>query len=169
MSIKDYTEEQRQEVAMIEVADELLKQGNKPVDYHTLLKQIGDVKGMTDEQLTNRISHLYTEMSMDGRFVNLGDNRWGLRSWYPFDQTEEELSQTATKERKKKAKEKEDKEDTFGDEGEDFDEFEDLEDELDELANEEDSDFEDLDEGEEFSDELDDTDVDEEDESDEEN
>ncbi|UTR16286.1 DNA-directed RNA polymerase subunit delta [Salipaludibacillus sp. LMS25] len=149
MSIKDYSNEQLHEISMLEIAYELLSEEKKPIDYHALLKQVGDVKDMTEEQLNKRISHLYTEMSIDGRFVNIGDSRWGLRSWYPFDQTEEELSQTATKERKRKAKE--DEED-YLDDTEDFDHFEDLEDELDELANEEDTDFDDLDEEDKFDD-----------------
>lgn len=166
MGIKDYTKEQIHELSMIEVAHELLFEQKKPEEYHSLLKRVGDVKSLGDEQLTNRISHLYTEMSVDGRFVNLGDNRWGLRSWYPFDQTEEELSQAATKARKKRAKEKEEEDDLEDDGFDEIDEFEDLEDELDELANEEDTDFDELDDSEEdFTDNVDeDKDVDEEEE-----
>ncbi|PYZ92469.1 DNA-directed RNA polymerase subunit delta [Salipaludibacillus keqinensis] len=155
MGIKDYTEEQLHEISMIEVAYELLEEQKKPAEYHALLKRVGDVKKLPDEQLTSRISHLYTEMSIDGRFVNLGDNSWGLRSWYPFDQTEEELSQAATKARKKRAKEKEEEDDRFDEDPEDYDAFEDLEDELDELANEEDTDFEDLDEDDDYADSVD--------------
>ncbi|SES19160.1 DNA-directed RNA polymerase subunit delta [Salipaludibacillus aurantiacus] len=155
MSLKDFTEEQLQETSMIEIANELLTEQNNPIEYHSLLKQVGEAKGLSDEQLTNRISHLYTEMSMDGRFVNLGDNRWGLRSWYPFDQTEEDLSQEATKARKKRAKEKEEEEGFYDDLSEDFDEFEDLEDELDDLANEEDTDFDEV-EDDDFTDTNDD-------------
>ncbi len=144
MKLKDYSEEKISETSMIEVAHAILDEQKKPAEYHALLKRVGEVKGLADDQLTRRISHLYTEMSIDGRFVNLGDNSWGLRSWYPFDQTEEELSQAASKARKKKAKEKED-EDAFDEDPEDYDEFEDLEDELDDLANEEDTDFDELD------------------------
>ncbi|MDQ0257380.1 DNA-directed RNA polymerase subunit delta [Evansella vedderi] len=158
MSIKQYSESQLQEMAMLEIAYEILAESNKtPADYHSLLKEVAAAKGMSEEAVKERIAHLYTEMSMDGRFVNIGDNRWGLRSWYPFDKTEEELSQ-ANKTRKKKRSEDDDDDDFFDDEEEDFDEFEDLEDELDEIANEEDEDFEtdddeDLDE-EEFDDDI---------------
>ncbi|WP_280770489.1 DNA-directed RNA polymerase subunit delta [Salipaludibacillus daqingensis] len=152
MKLKDYSEEQVLEVSMLEVAYAILEEQKKPEEYHSLLKRVGGFKGLADEQLTSRISHLYTEMSVDGRFVNLGDNSWGLRSWYPFDQTEEELSQAASKARKKRAKDKED-EDKFDEDPEDFDEFEDLEDELDDLANEEDTDYDELDD-EEFPDTI---------------
>ncbi|WP_096185902.1 DNA-directed RNA polymerase subunit delta [Evansella halocellulosilytica] len=150
MSIKQYTEAQLKEIAMIEIAYDLLKEHKTPYNYHTLLKQVADVKGLSEEHVKERIAHLYTEMSMDGRFVNVGDNNWALRAWYPFDQTEEELSQTNRARKKKRDEEEE----AFDDE-EDFDEFEDLEDELDELANEEDSDFDDEVEGDDFDEDLD--------------
>ncbi|RKL67974.1 DNA-directed RNA polymerase subunit delta [Salipaludibacillus neizhouensis] len=149
MSIKDYTEEQISEMSMLEVGYELLAEQKSPEEYHGLLKRVGDIKNLNDELLTNRISHLYTEMSVDGRFVNIGDNRWGLRSWYPFDQTEEELSQAATKARKKRAKDKEEEDDHFDEDAIEVDEFEDLEDELDDLANEDDTDFDELDDDDE--------------------
>jgi DNA-directed RNA polymerase subunit delta len=152
MKLKDYSEEQISETSMLEVSYAILDEQKKPAEYHALLQRVGQVKGLADDQLTRRISHFYTEMSIDGRFVNLGDNSWGLRSWYPFDQTEEELSQAASKARKKKAKDKED-EDAFDEDPEDYDEFEDLEDELDDLANEEDTDFDELD-NDEFPDSI---------------
>lgn len=138
MSIKDYTVAELKEISMLDIAYEILLDLKEPVDYYTLLKQVADAKGLTEEKTTQRIAHLYTEMSVDGRFVNAGDNRWGLRSWFPFDQTEEELSQENKTRKKKRAEEE--KEEGFDEDEEDFDEFEDLEDELDELANEEDED-----------------------------
>ncbi|WP_147802719.1 DNA-directed RNA polymerase subunit delta [Alkalicoccus halolimnae] len=143
MSLKDYTEEQLKEISMLDVTFELLDEKNSPEDYGVLIDQVGEIQGLSQERKHERIAHLYTQMSLDGRFVNLGDNRWALRSWYPFEQTEEELSQMMPKKRKA-AKEEE----GFDDELEEYDEFEDIEDELDELANEEDTDTDELDEDE---------------------
>ncbi|WP_096437669.1 DNA-directed RNA polymerase subunit delta [Alteribacter populi] len=145
MSLKQYDETQLKELSMLEIAYEILKGKKSPAEYHDMLKEVSEAKKLSDEELKERIANLYTEMSLDGRFVNLGDNKWGLRAWYPFDQTEEELSQT-NKPRKKKARAAKEEE-GFDEEDieEDFDEFEDLEDELDELANEEDEDFDDED------------------------
>ncbi|QKS72789.1 DNA-directed RNA polymerase subunit delta [Paenalkalicoccus suaedae] len=163
MSLKDYTKEQLAEISMLDIAYELLVEQNSPADYQALLSRIAELRDMTETQIQERISHLYTQMSIDGRFVNLGENRWGLRSWYPFDQTEEELSQTMPKKKKARAEEDEEVVDEF--EVEDIDEFEDLEDELDDLANEEDTDFDELDEDEEeeYDEEDEDEDDDEED------
>lgn len=158
MSLKDYTEEQLKEIAMIDVAFELLTEQNSPEDYSSLLSQVAEIQGLSQKRKEERIAHLYTQMSLDGRFVNLGDNRWALRSWYPFEQTEEELSQMMPNRRKAE------KEEGFDDELEEVDEFEDIEDELDELANEEDTDLDEVDE-EDFGDET--PEIDEESETDE--
>ncbi len=125
---------------MIEVTFELLTEKNSPEDYGVLINRVAEIQGLTEERKQERIAHLYTQMSLDGRFVNLGDNRWALRSWYPFEQTEEELSQMMPKKRKADAEE------ALEDELEEYDEFEDIEDELDELANEEDADVDESDE-----------------------
>ncbi|RNA67844.1 DNA-directed RNA polymerase subunit delta [Alteribacter keqinensis] len=166
MSFKQYNDTQLKELSMLEIAYELLKEKKGSEEYHVLLKQVAGMKEISDADLKDRIANLYTEMSLDGRFVNLGDNKWGLRSWYPFDQTEEELSQTNKPKKKKLRASADEDDDIFGDHEEDFDEFEDLEDELDELANEEDEDFEDLDEEDEFDGEEDEEDLDSEDEED---
>ncbi|MDG5787352.1 DNA-directed RNA polymerase subunit delta [Evansella sp. AB-P1] len=163
MSIKQYTELQLKETSMIELAYDLLLETNNPINYHSLLKDVAGKKGMTEEAMKNRIANLYAEMSMDGRFVNLGDNQWGLRSWFPFDKTEEELSQTNKPRKKKRKDEDEEEEEIYlEDETEDFDEFEDLEDELDELANEEDEDEDFDEEDEDLDEDLDEIDEDEE-------
>lgn len=156
MKYANYTDDEIREVAMLDIAHETLRENGNTMNYHDLLKKVAEMKGMTEEQSSKRIAHLYTEMSLDGRFVNLGNSNWGLRTWYPFDQTEEDMSHDAMKERKQRAKDKAEDEDVFEDDDlGDFDEFENLEDELDTLASEEDTDFDELDDdNESFPDEV---------------
>lgn len=148
LSLKGYSPEEIKEMSMVEVAYELMVDTKQPFTYGDLVSQVAEIKEMSKEEVMERISYLYTDLNIDGRFISLGENRWGLRSWYPFEQADEEVTQTV---RRKKAKVVED-EDEFVDEDDDLvDEYEDLEDELDELASEEDSleeenvDFDDLD------------------------
>ncbi|TXF92772.1 DNA-directed RNA polymerase subunit delta, partial [Lactobacillus delbrueckii subsp. bulgaricus] len=54
-------------------------------------------------ELGDRIAQFYTDLNIDGRFLALSDQTWGLRSWYPYDQLDEE-TQPTVKAKKKKAK-----------------------------------------------------------------
>ncbi|BAB07512.1 DNA-directed RNA polymerase subunit delta [Halalkalibacterium halodurans] len=155
MKLAELSKEEIQELSMVEVAYLVMKETKEPFNYQDLLKKVAELKGMSEEQMLDRIGYLYTDLNIDGRFVTLGDNRWGLRSWYPLEQVEEEITGPTKKKAKAKAEEEVDELDenieVFDDE------FEDLEDELDELAESEDSDEEDeeFDEGDDI-DELDD-------------
>lgn len=148
---------------MLEIAYEIMKEKKQSIPYMDLLKQVAELKGMSEQELQNRIAYLYTDLNIDGRFVSLADGSWGLRTWYPLDQIEEELIQTQKTSARKR------KEDLYDDEDEDLldedyddydDEYEDLEDELDDITNEdeEDTDADDFDD----EDEIDDFDDDEE-------
>ncbi|MFC0561118.1 DNA-directed RNA polymerase subunit delta [Halalkalibacter alkalisediminis] len=153
MSLQAMDQEELLEMSMVEIAYEIMKESKQPFDYYDLVKQVAAMKQMSEEQLNERIAYLYTDMNIDGRFHSLGDNRWGLKSWYPLEQSEEEI--TTPVKPKKKAKAELDDVDTLDDDFEDYeDEYEDLEDELDELSNDED----DLDEDEDDFDDKEDLD-----------
>lgn len=145
MTLNEYTPEEIKEMSMVEIAYDLMKDEKQPFVYGDLVKRIAEIKGMSENEVMDRISYLYTDLNVDGRFICLGDNRWGLRTWYPYEQAEEEVTQTV---KRKKAKKKGDDDDLDIDLDEDFDdledelddEFEDLEDELDELVSDEDDD-----------------------------
>ncbi|MDT8860467.1 DNA-directed RNA polymerase subunit delta [Alkalihalobacillus sp. MEB130] len=156
MKLQELEKEAIQEMSMVEIAFEIMKDERQPYDYYDLVQKVAEVKEMSKEEVEQRIANLYTDMNIDGRFHSLGDNRWGLKSWYPLEQAEEEIT-TPVKPRKK-AKAALDDVDTLDDGFEDYeDEYEDLEDELDEISNDDDLD-EDEDEDEDVD--FDDTDDD---------
>ncbi|OLO42252.1 DNA-directed RNA polymerase subunit delta [Alkalihalophilus pseudofirmus] len=138
MSISAYSREEIAELSMIEVAFQVLKEGKQTYSYLDLIKRVVELKGMSAEEMKQRISYLYTELNVDGRFMCIGDNVWGLKAWYPIEKIEEDI---ITAKPRKKAKATEDDEIEVEEDFEDFeDEFEEIEDELDELAEDEDSD-----------------------------
>ncbi|MFD2707090.1 DNA-directed RNA polymerase subunit delta [Salibacterium lacus] len=132
MSISDYNEEEVEEMSAIELAHILLEDEKKPYEYGSLMNRIAELKDLSSDETKNRQTKLFTSMNLDGRFVHLGENHWGLRGWYPLDQSDEDLSTTVKMEDTKK------NQDPVDDFEEDFDDnFEDIEDELDELSQEE--------------------------------
>jgi DNA-directed RNA polymerase subunit delta len=159
MKLKDMEKQELQELSMIEIAFEVMQEERKPFDYYDLVKRVAELRGMNKQQVKDRIAFLYTDLNIDGRFLTLGDNQWGLKAWYPLEQAEEEI--TAPIKPRKKVKDEVSKIDDDFDEVDD--EYEDLEDELDEISIEDDDDdFDDEDEVDGFDDD-DDSDDDEED------
>jgi DNA-directed RNA polymerase subunit delta len=154
LSLKQYSEEQLKELSLIELAYELFSETKEPISFYDLVDQMATVLGVTREALLEKLPQFYTELNIDGRFVCLGENRWGLRAWYPYDQAEEEVLPVAKPKKKRKQLEEEDEFEDYDTSEED--EFEEEELELDELD-------EDLVEDDE-TDEFDDEEIDEDDE-----
>ncbi|WP_066056871.1 DNA-directed RNA polymerase subunit delta [Robertmurraya korlensis] len=158
MSLNQITQEELQEMSLMEIAFELLKEKKQPVSFKELMDEITKLRGLTEDEVRARIAQFYTDLNIDGRFMTIGENRWGLRVWYPVDQTEEEHV-TAVKPKKKKAKkvvdedeeldieeydELEEEELDYDDVDDDFDEDDDddlLEDDVDEDLEEDDEDL----------------------------
>ncbi|WP_231687033.1 DNA-directed RNA polymerase subunit delta [Bacillus sp. JCM 19034] len=97
----EMSNEEMNELSMVEVAFEIMKKDRKPYNFYDLMDEVAAAKKMTKEQVEERISNLYTDLNIDGRFHSLGDNTWGLKSWYALEQAEEEIT---TPVKKKKAK-----------------------------------------------------------------
>lgn len=97
----------KNELSMIEVAHAILEQKGDVMDFNEILIAVQDYMELSDEQLERRMSIFYTELNIDGSFISLGENRWGLRSWYAIDSIDEELvslEEEATTRRKKRKK-----------------------------------------------------------------
>lgn len=91
---------------MIEVAYAILDQKGEILDFETLLKEIKAYLGFSAEKLKNKTSQFYTDLNINGSFISLGENRWGLRSWYPIDFIDEEVTQGNEDEAPKRKKRK---------------------------------------------------------------
>jgi len=155
VSLQGFTKEQLEELSLIEMAYAYLKNSKEAISFHDLLKEIAKAAELTEDEVRKNIAQFYTDINIDGRFLSLGDNRWGLRVWYPVDTQEEEVV-TVIKPKKKKAKKVVDEDDLEFDEieDEDYDELDDFVDEDDLLDDEDDEDdlLDDLDEVDEFED-----------------
>ena len=117
MELKKFEGLNRDELSLIEVAYALLEQKGEIMNFTDLLVEVQSYLELSDTQLEERMTRLYTDLNIDGSFISLGDNRWGLREWYPIDSIDEEITSSiddedTTKKRRKKRK----KVNAFGDE-----------------------------------------------------
>jgi DNA-directed RNA polymerase subunit delta len=151
--LNKYEADELKEMSMVQIAFMTLSEKKDAMSFSDLVAKIADKKGMSDSEVEKRIAQFYTDLNIEGRFINLGDNNWGLREWYPVEkQQDEELTLSVTAAAKKKRKELEDDEDDhddlldddllLDDEADEFDD-EDFKDEIDDLADDEDLDDED--------------------------
>ncbi|HWO74422.1 MAG TPA: DNA-directed RNA polymerase subunit delta [Bacillus sp. (in: firmicutes)] len=163
--LQTYAKEDLQEMSLIELAYLLLADKKEPLPFNDLVSEIASILELSEEQVQDRMPQFYTDMNIDGRFLCIGENKWGLRTWYPLDQIEEETVPTI-RPKKKKGKKLMDDDDLDIDEFDDIDEedldFDDLDEEYeddeildeDEDEDEDDDDFDDLgDDEEDFDDE----------------
>ncbi|MGM0125077.1 DNA-directed RNA polymerase subunit delta [Enterococcus sp. AZ194] len=92
MEINVFKEANKNELSMIEVAHAILEQHEDVMDFSDLANQIQTYLGKTDSEIRDSLAQFYTDLNIDGSFISLGDNRWGLRSWYAFDSIDEEVN-----------------------------------------------------------------------------
>lgn len=121
LNFREMTKEQLSEESFIDLAYGILDSKKQPLTFPELMKEIQTIKGCTDAEVKERLQQFYTDLNIEGRFIVLGENRWGLREWYAIEQIEEETAPTV-KVRKKKAKAVIDDEDELEEEELDFDE-----------------------------------------------
>ncbi|WP_366141314.1 DNA-directed RNA polymerase subunit delta [uncultured Rossellomorea sp.] len=143
LSLKQLSKEELRQTSFIELAHEILVEKKQAMAFEEVVKEIKGLLEISDKEVRSRLLQFYTDLNIDGRFIAMGDNRWGLREWYPVDQIEEETVPTMKSSKKKKAKKKDD-------EDLDLDDFDDLDDE--------DLDYDDLDDTDDDDDLTDDDD-----------
>lgn len=156
------------EKPILEKVFDILSTGKQPRTFYELIDEVVDEK-LKGKDRPEYLARLYTNMNLDGRFLSIGENFWGLRAWYPVEQrTEEAAAKIATKRKRRKA------DDDYGFDGyeEDFDLDDDLDVDLydEDADSDEGDDEEDIfdDENEDSFDDNDDEFVDDDDDDDEE-
>ncbi|API90253.1 DNA-directed RNA polymerase subunit delta [Marinilactibacillus sp. 15R] len=92
MELKQFDGQSKKELAMVDVAHAILEQTGEVTNYNDLLVQVAEYLELSDNELETEMIQFYTDLNIDGRFISLGSNRWGLRGWYPIDSIDEEIT-----------------------------------------------------------------------------
>ncbi|MEI3612072.1 DNA-directed RNA polymerase subunit delta [Pseudogracilibacillus sp. SO30301A] len=89
MGLEKYSDDKIQKMSMIELANIILADEKKELNFLDLFAKVAEYKSFTQEQQDDLLARFYTDLNVDGRFTTLGSNIWGLKRWYPVDQTSE--------------------------------------------------------------------------------
>ena len=74
------------ELSMLEAAETLIKRKIKPQKFAKIAKEVFELMGIEDaKDMDARIAQLYTDLSLSGKFVVLGDDMWDLKSRQTFE------------------------------------------------------------------------------------
>lgn len=103
VSLENYGHEGLKHMSMIEMAKVILLDEKEAMGFKDIFDKIAEVRGFTKSQKETKIVQFYTDLNLDGRFITIGSNVWGLKRWYPVGKIDDEVT-TAPKKKKKTAK-----------------------------------------------------------------
>ncbi len=69
----------------LDVAYELISSRNEPVSFKEIWAKVVSEQGYGENEANSLVGQFYTNLSLDGRFVTLGENTWDLRIHHTFD------------------------------------------------------------------------------------
>lgn len=89
LDLKVFDGQDKSELSMIEVAHAILAYHGEAMAFADLTNEVQQYLGKSDEEIRERLPQFYTDLNVDGSFISLGDNTWGLRAWYPYESIDE--------------------------------------------------------------------------------
>lgn len=74
--------------SLIDYAYEVLEGSKEPLPFKELFEKAVKLSGLelSESETRHKMSSLYTQLSLDGRFIILTDNNWDLRSRHLYSQ-----------------------------------------------------------------------------------
>ncbi|MDQ0223597.1 DNA-directed RNA polymerase subunit delta [Streptococcus moroccensis] len=93
MEFEVFAGQDKAELSMIEVARAILEARGRDNEmyFNDLVDEIQNYLGRSNSEIREALPNFYTDLNVDGSFIPLGENKWGLRSWYAIDEIDEEV------------------------------------------------------------------------------
>ena len=73
--------------SMIDVALSVLKEQKQPMSFINLWTEVSKQMGYNESQFEDNIAQFYTDFSIDGRFFNMPQNTWDLKSRHTLSES----------------------------------------------------------------------------------
>ena len=93
MELEVFAGQEKNELSMVEVARAILEERGRDHEmyFSDLVNEIQNYLEKSDADIREALPDFYSALNVDGSFIPLGDNKWGLRSWYAIDEIDEEI------------------------------------------------------------------------------
>lgn len=93
MELNVFAGQEKSELSMIEVARAILEERGRGDEmyFNVLVNEIQNYLEKPNSEIRAALPIFYSDLNVDGSFIPLGDNKWGLRSWYAIDEIDEEV------------------------------------------------------------------------------
>lgn len=93
MELNVFAGQEKSELSMIEVARAILEERGRDNEmyFNDLVNEIQNYLEKSNSEIRAALPIFYSDLNVDGSFIPLGDNKWGLRSWYAIDEIDEEV------------------------------------------------------------------------------
>lgn len=92
LELKQFDGERKNEISMIRVAKAVLDEKGEVMDFNDIIVEVANFIEIDENEMNKRMPQFYTDLNVDGEFISLGENNWGLRNWYPVDSINEVLT-----------------------------------------------------------------------------
>lgn len=93
MELNVFAGQEKSELSMIEVARAILEERGRDNEmyFNDLVNEIQNYLEKSNSEIRTALPIFYSDLNVDGSFIPLGENKWGLRSWYAIDEIDEEV------------------------------------------------------------------------------
>ncbi len=80
--------------SMTDIAYEIMKANGKEMLFYDLWDRVLEqLQVASQEEIDTLISFFYTNITIDGRFVNVGENKWDLRERVPYERVHIDMNE----------------------------------------------------------------------------
>jgi DNA-directed RNA polymerase subunit delta len=112
--------------SMLDVAYRILKESSEPVAFADLVEKVAGELGYSKQEKDAKMAQFYTNLTIDGRFVVLTDNKWDLRERVSYEMAHIDMNEAYNEVEEDDSAASDEKTEEFGEEsedenGEDFD------------------------------------------------
>lgn len=77
--------------SLIDYAFECMQKTQDRISFKDLWEQVVEAAGLSEEAANAKVARFYTNLSLDGRFVVLDDNKWDLRERHTLEEVHRDL------------------------------------------------------------------------------